>query len=346
MSANKLSIRLFFCCIFLLFHSVTSAKENRLPELYLKLIPSVVTLHTFNNKVSKNKVVVSSTPNGLGSGVVISKAGLIVTAAHVVHSADALHVEFSNGERRKGKVISSLKWADLALIKVEDLPEKTAVAKLGDSDKVMIGERVFVIGAPLGLSQTLTVGYISGRHQAGKNEFAPLAEFFQTDAAINPGNSGGPLFNMQGEVVGIASYIQSKSGGSDGLGFTVTSNSVEQLILSRGYFWSGLEVFPLDADLARAFQLPQKSGAIVQKVASDSPAQSAGIIGGNIRAVLSNLPVMIGGDIILSVNGIKIDSKKNLSKIMHSITKIKTDENITLEIWRGGKKQAFILKAD
>ncbi len=181
--------------------SLTSiAMENPLPKLYKELLPSVVTLHTFQNKIRGNTTQIVTTPNGLGSGVIISDDGLIVTAAHVVHTVDALQVEFEKGIIKKGRVVSSLPWADLALIKVNELPASAKVSVLGDSKQMQIGEQVFVIGAPLGLSRTLTVGYISGTHPVGSRPTASMAEFFQTDAAINPGNSGGPMFNLLGEI--------------------------------------------------------------------------------------------------------------------------------------------------
>lgn len=314
------------------------ATENKLPKLYKKLLPSVVTLHTFQDQTLNNNTQLATSANGLGSGVVISADGLIVTAAHVVHTADSLHVEFDDGIKRQGKIISSLPWADLALVKVDNLPETAKVAKLGDSGKVDIGEQVFVIGAPLGLNKSLTVGYISGFHPVGSRPSATMAEFFQTDAAINPGNSGGPMFNMSGDIIGIASHIQTQSGGSQGLGFTVTSETVKQLLLNRGYFWSGIEIFPLDPDLAHIFHLPQTNGILVQRVARDSLAYKAGLKAGTIKATIAGKDVLLGGDIILSINGKAFDSQEAIESIMKSIKEIKAGSIIELEVWRKGKK--------
>jgi len=334
-----------FSLLILLVYPASGRAENKLPQLYQQLLPSIVTLHTYENQVIESKIVVVTDPNGLGSGVVVSDEGLIVTAAHVVHSVDALHVEFANGERRSATILSSLPWADLALVKVDDLPTEVIPAKLGDSDKVQVGEQVFVIGAPLGLSQTLTVGYISGIHLAGSEETAPLADFFQTDAAINPGNSGGPLFNMQGEIIGIASHIQTQSGGSDGLGFTVTSNTVSNLLLNRGYFWTGMELYPLNLEMSKALHLPQKNGVLVIKVASGSPAEQAGIRGGTVEAIFESGPVLLGGDVILSVNGISFNSHENLAKIIQSLLDIQANESVEFVVWRGGKRLKFVIRA-
>ncbi|NQZ80909.1 MAG: trypsin-like peptidase domain-containing protein [Colwellia sp.] len=314
------------------------AAENKLPKLYKKLLLSVVTLHTFQDKILNNKTQLATSANGLGSGVIISADGLIVTAAHVVHTADSLHVEFDDGIKRQGKIISSLPWADLALVKVDGLPDTAKVAELGDSSKVEIGEQVFVIGAPLGLNKSLTVGYISGFHPVGSRPSAPMAEFFQTDAAINPGNSGGPMFNMSGDIIGIASHIQTQSGGSQGLGFTVTSETVKQLLLNRGYFWSGIEIFPLDPRLADVFHLPQTNGVLVQRVARDSFAYKAGLKAGTIKATIEGKDVLLGGDIILTINGQAIDSQQAIEAIMKSIKEIKAGSIIELVVWRKGKK--------
>ncbi len=328
----------------LFYHSLTQAFENNpLPALYKKLLPSVVTLHTFENEVMGNTTRVVTTPNGLGSGVIISNDGIIITASHVVHTVDALQVEFETGEFKKAKVLSSIIWGDLAMIQVDALPENVKPAQLGDSNKVQIGEKVFVIGAPQGLIKTLTVGYISGKHPVGSRPAAPMAEFFQTDAAINPGNSGGPLFNMAGEIIGIASHIQSHSGGSEGLGFTVTSETVKELLLSRGHFWSGMVVSAMGPELADAFQLPQDTGALIQKVASGSLAFKAGLQGGTIHAMIEDEPFILGGDIILSIDGNRFDSKSSLNRLMKSIKSLKSGDRLHLVIWRKGRKKKIDL---
>ena len=159
---------------------------------------------------------------GLGSGVLVSKDGKVLTAAHVVQTADTVSVEFPNGEIVKAKVVSSEPPADVALLQLERVPASAVVAKLGDSDQVGVADQIFVVGAPYGISHTLTVGHISARRTPrGEQSELGLAEFFQTDAAVNQGNFGGPMFNMNGEVIGIVSHILSQSGGFEGLGFAV-----------------------------------------------------------------------------------------------------------------------------
>ncbi len=159
---------------------------------------------------------------GLGSGVLISKDGKVLTAAHVVQTADTVSVEFPNGEIVKARVVSSEPPADVALLQLERVPASAVVAKLGDSDQVGVADQIFVVGAPYGISHTLTVGHISARRTpGGEQSELGLAEFFQTDAAVNQGNFGGLMFNMNGEVIGIVSHILSQSGGFEGLGFAV-----------------------------------------------------------------------------------------------------------------------------
>ena len=177
----------------------------------------------------------SISSESLGSGVLISPEGLIWTAAHVVQAAELIRVEFNDGDVYEAEVLISNPNADVALIKIKEgfqLKNKS-VATIADSDSVEIGDDIFIIGAPHGLKQSLSKGIISGRFTPDNlsNDFETV-EFLQTDAAINPGNSGGPMFNMNGDVVGIASRIYSKSGGFEGIGFAISSN-VAKKILSK-----------------------------------------------------------------------------------------------------------------
>ena len=322
---------------FFLAGALQAHETEPLVQLYEELVPSVVTIHTFENKVEDGKTKFADKPNGLGSGVIISEQGLIATAAHVVHSADGLHVEFNNGEKRLAKVLSTVIWADLALIQVEDLPKGVKVAKLANSDNVRIGEKIFVIGAPLGLSKTLTVGYLSGVHPEVHGPIPESAELIQTDAAINPGNSGGPMFNMKGNVIGIASHIQSLSGGSDGLGFAVTSNAVKSWLLEKRPFWSGIVFYPVTRTIRQALGLPFSGGVIVEKVNQESKAYAAGLRGGTIKSQIEDHLLMLGGDIIIAIDGVAINNVKSSSEIMNRIRDGENTDSIELDIWRQGK---------
>ena len=207
------------------------AQSQAFGELYRKASPSVVVIRARGKEVTANGV------NGfseIGSGVLISRDGRVVTASHVVHGMEDITVEFLGPDPVQARVLGFQPDADLALLQFETVPRDAPVASLGDSNRVQIGDPIFVIGAPYGLTHSLSTGIISARWKPDTvtREF-PLAEFFQTDATINTGNSGGPVFNQAGQVIGIVSHMITKSGGSEGLGFVVTEPR------SDGSSWSG-----------------------------------------------------------------------------------------------------------
>ena len=244
--------------------------------------------------------------NETGSGVLISADGKVMTAAHVVHSMDEISVEFLGGETVSAKVVASEPAADLSLLQLERVPPGAKVSPLADSDPIRVGDPVVIVGAPYGLSYSLSAGLISARW--GPNtvyKTMPLAEFFQTSATINTGNSGGPMFNMNGEVIGIVSHNISKSGGSEGLGFVVTSNTAKKLLLEKRSVWGGLEGQMLSDQLADILNLPPgATGYLIKTVAKGSPADAAGMRGGTILATIGGEQIVLGGDIMLSVEGI------------------------------------------
>jgi serine protease Do len=276
--------------------------------------------------------------NGLGSGVLISKDGKVLTAAHLVQSADKTMVEFSQGELIPASVIGSAFSADLALLQLDHNPANAAAAILGDSDKVDVGDEIFVVGAPYGISHTLTAGHISGRHALNKrNENTMAVEFLQTDAAINSGNSGSPVFNLNGEVMGIVSNIMSRSGGSEGLAFAATSNTARRLLLEQKPFWSGIEGLLVDGNLARALNLPQSAGVLVQRVAEGSIAWRWGIHAGTLRANVEGEEFILGGDIILRVNDVSVEQDGNYDEIYESISRLKPGDNLVITVFRQGQ---------
>ena len=168
----------------------------------------------------------------IGSGVLISPDGKVATAAHVVQTMEDITVEFLGEEPVAARVIASEQWADISIVQVSVVPRGATVSKLADSDSVSVGDPVFVVGAPYGLSYSLSDGIVSARWAPDTvTKDFPLAEFFQTTAVINTGNSGGPMFNRAGELIGIVSHNITKSGGSEGLGFVVTSNTVRSLLV-------------------------------------------------------------------------------------------------------------------
>jgi S1-C subfamily serine protease len=300
--------------------------------------PSVVVVRTIQKEsVPSAPGLLQLTP-GLGSGVLISRDGKVLTAAHVVQAADRVGVEFVDGEIVEAQVLSSVPGADIALLQLTRAPRQTAPAPLGDSDQMRVGDQIFVVGAPLGISYTLTVGHLSGRRAASKlyDDFA-LAELLQTDAAINPGNSGGPMFNMNGEVVGIVSHVLSETGGWEGLGFAVSSNVARRLLLERRPFWTGIEGILLKGELAGIFNLPQPMGILVQRVAGNSPAARLGLQGGSVEALIAGQPILVGGDIILRVQDIPF-SEAALLTIRETLTRLEPGATVTITILRGGQR--------
>src|SRR5260221_5306534 len=232
---------LMFLCCALVGLAPAAAADRTLSDVFKRVTRAVLEIHTQGTEVARDGTARQVSVAGLGSGVLISPDGKVLTAAHVVQTADAIEVEFLSGEKLRARVVSSEPAADVALLQLERAPREAFVAKIGDSDAVEIGDQIFVVGAPLGVSHTLTVGYISGRRRPNCTFGGmSLAEYFQTDAAINPGNSGGPMFDMKGEVIGLVSYNLSQSGGSEGLGFALTSKVASQLMIGERSFWSGV----------------------------------------------------------------------------------------------------------
>jgi serine protease Do len=323
-----------------------SVRAETLRAIFQRVDGSVVVVKTTHQQVVTGpKKQLTSLP-GLGSGLLVSADGKIMTAAHVVQTADEVKVEFATGEVIAAKVVTSEPAADVALLQLERVPPKAVVAALGNSDLAEVGDEVFIVGAPVGMSHTLTVGHVSARRNP-RNFFNGMSrsEFFQTDAAINEGNSGGPMFNMQGEVIGIVSHIVSKSGGFEGLGFVVTSNLARRLLLERNPFWSGVEGFLVSGEMARVFNVPQPAGLLVQRVASHSPAARLGLRPGTLTALIDGEPMVVGGDIILEVQGVPIiPDGSSYTVIRERLTGLKSGDKLVITVLRDGHKEELSTK--
>ncbi|MBI5634430.1 MAG: DegQ family serine endoprotease [Nitrospirae bacterium] len=259
----------------------------------------------------------------LGSGVIVSTDGYIITNNHVVEQADEIRVTLFDKRSFKAKFIGADTKTDIAIVKIE--ADNLKAAQWGDSDKLQVGEFVLAIGNPYGLSHTVTMGIISavGRANVG---IADYEDFIQTDAAINPGNSGGPLVNIRGELIGVNTAIFSRSGGYQGIGFAVPSNMtrlvMNQLVdkgkVTRG--WLGVTIQELTPELSQKFGLKSEKGALVGDIAKGSPAEKSGIK---------------RGDIILEYNGKKISDVGNLRNM---VAQSKVGSEIPITILRGGKE--------
>jgi serine protease Do len=264
----------------------------------------------------------------LGSGVIVSQDGYIVTNNHVVEQADEIKVTLIDKKSFRAKVIGSDPKTDIAIIKID--AKGLPVIPWGDSERLQVGEFVLAIGNPFGLSHTVTMGIISavGRADVG---IADYENFIQTDAAINPGNSGGPLVNIRGELIGINTAIFSKTGGYQGIGFSVPSGMVrlvmDQLIkagkVTRG--WIGVTIQELTPEIAQKFGLKTAQGALVSDVAKGSPAQKAGIM---------------RGDIILQFDGNKI---KDVSSLRNMVAQMKIGSKVEVKILRKDREMTFFV---
>jgi S1-C subfamily serine protease len=314
-----------------------SSESRSMADLFKEVGGSVAVVVALHKVTSVPAGIQQTMGLSVGSGVLVSKTGKVITAAHLVHTADQIKVKLSSGETIGARVVASAPFADVSLLQLESVPKEVVVAKLGDSERVEVGDEVFVVGTPYGLSHTLTAGHISARHKLNRVSAGfELSELFQTDAAINQGNSGGPLFNMDGEVIGIASFIFTKSGGFEGLGFAVTSNTARRLLLEEPSFWVGLDGIVLKDEFAAAFNLPQPMGLLVQQVAENSPAARLGIQSGQIKAQIGLNEVLLGGDIILEVVGIEV-SEENYRKIQSRLNQMKPGDTINVKLLRAGR---------
>ncbi len=242
--------------------------------------------------------------SSLGSGVIISPEGYIVTNNHVVESADEIEVALSDGRTTTASVIGSDPESDLAVIRIQlpGLPSAT----IGNSDRLRVGDVVLAIGNPFGVGQTVTMGIVSALARA-QTEVNPFESFIQTDAAINHGNSGGALIDIQGTLIGINTAIYSKTGASHGIGFAIPVNAVrkvmEQIVrdgaVTRG--WLGVEMQNLTPDLAASFGLPVRQGIIIAGVVRNGPAHRAGIHPGDVLVAINGKPVV---DSVAAINQI------------------------------------------
>ena len=274
----------------------------------------------FKNRMPRQMAVPPR--QSMGSGFIIDAKGVILTNSHVVKGADEVKVRLHDGREFVAKEVKSDPRTDVAIVRIEASDLKPI--RLGDSRAVEVGDWVLAIGSPFGLDMSVTAGIISAK---GRNRITERADFLQTDAAINPGNSGGPLISMRGEVIGINTAIATESGGYDGIGFAIPTHIAgwvsEQLVsageVRRGYI--GTQIQAVDAKTAKQFNVKINEGAIVHSVLPGSPAEKAGLE---------------PGDVILSLNGQKIDSPTALQGVVEQLT---IGKGYPMEIVRDGKRQ-------
>ncbi len=331
----RVAISLF---IFLLTGSANAAGfDADFADLYEKHSRSVVTVYTRSISLQGNK---PHQTQGVGSGVLIEE-DQILTAAHVVDGAHTIEVLFTDGVRINADVVTSLDSSDIALLKLRRGHPDPTVAVLADSDQTRIGSEVFIIGSPFGISQTLSVGHLSGRMDRGVLRDGTPIEFLQTDTAINTGNSGGPMFNTKGEVIGIVSFILTKSGGFDGIGFATSSNTAKEALLTSSGVLAGFEGIMLNERMASALNFPGP-GLLVQRVVDDSSIGRAGLKAGNIPAQIAGQSMLLGGDLILEINGLVCRTPHDFQLVKASTLALEEEESYAITVYRNGEVMNLI----
>ena len=320
---------------------LTKSKTLSLIEIFEKSEPGVVRVNIQRNQTENET-------GGVGSGFVFDKQGHIITNAHVVKDATKTIVTFLDGRSYNAEIIGVDEYTDIGVIKVNADLKLLNPLSLGDSSNLQVGEPITAIGNPFGLSGSMTSGIISqmGRLLPSDSGYS-IPDVIQTDAAINPGNSGGPLLNMRGEIVGINTAIQSTTGEFTGVGFAIPSQTVAKIVptlISDGKYkhpWIGISGTDIDLEMAEIMELENTLGFLIITVIEDSPASDAGLIGSNKMIEVEGREYSIGGDIIISVDG--IDVRKIDDILIHLQRGKAVGDEMVLEVLRDGRTTNFTI---
>jgi len=313
------------------------AEEQLNISVYKKALPSVVNITS--TAVAFDFFYGAVPQQGMGSGFVIDGEGHILTNYHVIENARQLEVTTSDKKKYKAQVVGVDPAHDLAVIQISS--KTVPQAEIGDSKDLIVGQKVYAIGNPFGLSGTMTRGIISSiRSVRGPRGF--IDEAIQTDAAINPGNSGGPLLNSRGQVIGINSMIL--TGGveqSAGIGFAIPINTAKAVLDDLVHLGRvrrpelGVRTIPIGPELADEMGLSADYGLLITQVVAGSAADRAGLRGGTERAYLGNTPITLGGDLIIAIDGQDVQDQQELSHVMQ---KHRAGDAVTITIYRGKTK--------
>ena len=320
------------------------AEEQNNIAVYKRVLPSVVNITS--TTLVFNFFYGTVPQQGQGSGFVLDKAGHVLTNYHVVQDANrGIEVMLSNKHRYKANVVGTDKVHDLALLQI-DAPNLQAVT-LADSSELAVGQKVYAIGNPFGLSGTMTRGIISSIRSISGSGGAPIEDAIQTDAAINPGNSGGPLLNSRGEVIGINTMIASNGAEqSSGIGFAIPINTAKAVLADLTRYGRvkrpslGIVSYAIGPDLAEQMGLAVDYGVLIQKVLPGGAAERAGLKGGNQQAYVGNTPIMLGGDLIVAIDGQQIADPQDISAVMD---KHQAGDTISVTILRGRRQMTLKL---
>src|SRR6201982_3388558 len=296
-------------------------EEQNNISVYKKNIPSVVNV---TSRAMTFDFFYGLVPQeGQGSGFVIDRDGHILTNYHVIADARQVEVTMHNRKKYKATVVGTDPAHDLAVIQIKGAPDLVP-AVLGDSRNLQVGQKVYAIGNPFGLAGTMTRGIVSSIRPVREPNGAMIDEAIQTDAAINPGNSGGPLMNWHGEVIGINTMILSSVGQNAGIGFAIPINTAKAVLndlVTLGRVRRpalGVRTIEISAELADGTGLPVDYGLLIVQVTPGGSAEQAGLRGGTERAYLGNTPIMLGGDLIVAIDGQKVQDEQDLSQMMNN----------------------------
>src|SRR5438034_4881163 len=276
---------------------------------------------------------------GQGSGFIIDKEGHILTNYHVIADARQVEVTLHNRKKYRATIVGTDRSHDLAIVQIK-APDLSPMV-LGDSKNLQVGQKVYAIGNPFGLAGTLTNGIVSSIRSVQEPNGINIDEAIQTDAAINPGNSGGPLLNSHGEVIGINTMIASSVGQNAGIGFAIPINTAKAVLndlLTLGRVRRpalGVVTLPISPDIADELGLASDYGLLIIRVTQGGAADRAGLRGGSERAYLGNYPIMIGGDLIVALDGQEVQDQQQLSRIMNNH---RAGDTVKVTIYRGKRK--------
>src|SRR5580698_786659 len=313
------------------------AEEQNNIDVYRKNIASVVNVKS--RAVTFDFFYGLVPEEGQGSGFIIDKAGHVLTNYHVIAEARQVEVVLHNRKSYKATIVGTDRSHDLAvlLINAPDLQPMT----LGDSTHLQVGQKVYAIGNPFGLAGTLTRGIVSSIRSVQEPDGTAIDEAIQTDAAINPGNSGGPLLNWHGEVIGINTLIASNSGQSAGIGFAIPINTAKAVVndlVTLGRVRRpalGVRTIPIDSEIAEQMGIAADNRLLIEQVAPGGSADRAGLRGGTERAYLGNFPIMVGGDLIVAIDGEKVDGQQVIDHVMN---RHRAGDTVKVTIFRGKKQ--------
>ncbi len=320
------------------------AEEENNIAIYKRVLPSVVNI---TSTALVFDFFYGTVPQqGQGSGFILDKAGHILTNFHVVAGANrGVEVQLSDKRKFAARVIGTDRTHDLALLQI-DAPNLQPVT-LADSSQLNVGQKVYAIGNPFGLAGTMTRGIISAIRPIRNGEGAPIEDAIQTDAAINPGNSGGPLLNSSGEVIGINTMIASNGADqSSGIGFAIPINTAKAVLADLLKYGRvkrpslGIVSFAIGPDLASQMGLAADSGVLIQRVLPGGAAEQAGLHGGNQQAYVGNTPIMMGGDLIIAIDGQEVTDPQDINAIME---KHQAGDTVSVTIVRGQRRMTIKL---